>query len=139
MTSTKDNISHPGIVEQVTDDKIIVKIIAMSACSSCHAKGMCNVADMEEKVIEVKKHPHEDLKSGDEVRVTMKTSQGSKAVLLGYIFPFFLMIGILLLVLFLSEDEGLAGLSAILILIPYYWLLYIYRNKLKKTFSFTID
>ena len=139
MTSDMESISHPGIIEQVTDDKIIVKIIAMSACSSCHAKGMCNVADMEEKVIEVKKHPHKDLKSGDEVRVTMKASQGSKAVLLGYIFPFFLMIGILLLVLFLSKDEGLAGLSAILVLIPYYWLLYIYRNKLKSTFSFTID
>lgn len=135
----RENITHPGIVDHVTEDSVFVRILVMSACSSCHAKGMCNVADMEEKLIEVKKLPDDNLKSGDELRVTMKTSHGSKAVLLGYIFPFFLMIGILLLVLFLSDDEGLAGLSAILILIPYYWLLYIYRDKLKKTFSFTID
>ncbi len=138
-TSTMDNISHPGIVEQVTDDKIIVKIIAMSACSSCHAKGMCNVADMEEKIVEVRKIPHRDFQKNDQVTVSMKRSLGSRAVLLGYIFPFVLMIATLLLVLFLIGDEGVAGLSAILILIPYYWLLYIYRKKLKSTFSFTID
>lgn len=138
-TSTMENISHPGIVEQVTDDKIIVKIIAMSACSSCHAKGMCNVADMEEKIVEVRKIPHRDFQKNDQVTVSMKKSLGSRAVLLGYIFPFVLMIATLLLVLFLIGDEGVAGLSAILILIPYYWLLYIYRSKLKSTFSFTID
>ena len=138
-TSTMENISHPGIVEQVTDDKIIVKIIAMSACSSCHAKGMCNVADMEEKIVEVRKIPHRDFQKNDQVTVSMKKSLGSRAVLLGYIFPFVLMIATLLLVLFLIGDEGVAGLSAILILIPYYWLLYIYRKKLKSTFSFTID
>ncbi len=134
-----ENISHPGIVEQVTDDKIIVKIIAMSACSSCHAKGMCNVADMEEKIVEVRKIPHRDFQKNDQVTVSMKKSLGSRAVLLGYIFPFVLMIATLLLVLFLIGDEGVAGLSAILLLIPYYWLLYIYRKKLKSTFSFTID
>ena len=134
-----ENISHPGIVEQITDDKVIVKIIAMSACSSCHAKGMCNVADMEEKIVEVRKIPHRDFQKNDQVTVSMKKSLGSRAVLLGYIFPFVLMIATLLLVLFLIGDEGVAGLSAILILIPYYWLLYIYRKKLKSTFSFTID
>lgn len=139
MTSTMENISHPGIVEQVTYDKVIVKIIAMSACSSCHAKGMCNVADMEEKVVEVRKIPYKDFQKNDQVTVSMKKSLGSRAVLLGYLFPFVLMIATLLLVLFLIGDEGVAGLSAILILIPYYWLLHLYRHKLKSTFSFTID
>ncbi|NQT76804.1 MAG: SoxR reducing system RseC family protein [Bacteroidetes bacterium] len=134
-----ESISHPGIIEQVTEDKIIVKIIAMSACSSCHAKGMCNVADMEEKVVEVRKIPHRDFQKNDQVTVSMKKSLGSRAVLLGYIFPFVLMIVTLLLVLFLAGNEGSAGLSAMLVLIPYYWLLYIYRSKLKSTFSFTID
>ncbi len=139
MTSDMESISHPGIIEQVTEDKIIVKIIAMSACSSCHAKGMCNVADMEEKVVEVRKIPHRDFQKNDHVTVSMKKSLGSRAVLLGYFFPFVLMIATLLLVLFLSGSEGAAGMSAILVLIPYYWLLYVYRSKLKSTFSFTID
>ena len=137
--SVNEDITHPGIVEEITGDRVFVKILAMSACSSCHAKGMCNVSEVEEKVVEVKKDPQRDFTLGEEVTLVMKKSLGSVAVLLGYVVPFFLMIGILILVLFIFDDEGLAGLSAILILIPYYWLLYVYRSKLKKTFSFMIE
>ena len=137
--SAKDTITHPGIIDHLTEESVFVKILAMSACSACHAKAMCSVSEIEEKVVEVKKDPKRDLKEGQEVTVAMRKSQGGKAVLLGYIMPFLLMIGVLLLVLFISDNEGLAGLSAILILIPYYWMLYIYRNKLKSTFSFRIE
>jgi len=137
--SASENITHPGIVEEITGNSIFVKILAMSACSSCHAKGMCSVAEMEEKVVEVGRDRKKDIKEGQEVIVTMKKSLGGKAVFLGYIMPFLLLIGVLLLVLNLSGNEGLAGLSAIIILIPYYWLLFIFRDKLKRTFSFRIE
>lgn len=136
--SARDNITHPGIVEQISKDSIFVKILAMSACSSCHAKGMCSIAEVEEKVIEVKKDPKRDLNEGQEVTVAMQKSLGGKAVFLGYILPFLVLMGVLILVLSLTGNEGIAGLSAILILIPYYWLLYIFRDKLKRTFSFKI-
>jgi len=137
--SARENITHPGIVEKITGDSIFVKILAMSACSSCHAKGMCSVAEIEEKVVEVGMDRKKEIKQGQEVTVSMRKSQGGKAVFLGYIMPFLLLIGVLLLVLNLSGNEGLAGLSAIIILIPYYWLLYIFRDKLKRTFSFRIE
>ncbi len=137
--SARENITHPGIIDHVTENSVFVKILAMSACSSCHAKSMCSIADVEEKIVEIRKDPERNFSEGDNVTVSMNISQGGKAVLLGYIVPFFLLIGVLIGVLFLSGDEGIAGLSAILILIPYYWLLYVYRNKLKKTFNFTID
>lgn len=136
--SARDNITHPGIVEQISGDSIYVKILAMSACSSCHAKGMCSIAEVEEKVIEIKKDPKRNLNEGQEVTVAMQKSLGGKAVFLGYILPFLVLMGVLILVLSLTGNEGIAGLSAILILIPYYWLLYIYRDKLKRTFSFKI-
>ena len=137
--STKENISHPGLIDQVTDVSVFVKILAMSACSSCHAKSTCSIAEVEEKIVEVKKDPKRHFEKGQEVTVTMRRSQGGKAVFLGYIMPFLLLLGVLLLVLTISENEGLAGISAVLILVPYYWLLYIYRDKLKKTFSFRIE
>jgi sigma-E factor negative regulatory protein RseC len=58
--------------------------------------------------------------------------------MLGYIVPFLLMIAVLMGVLFISGSEGLAGLLAILVLAPYYWILYLYRKRLKNTFSLTI-
>jgi len=137
--SAKETITHPGVIEQMSDEKVFVKILSMSACSSCHAKGMCNVAEVEEKIVEIRKDPRHEYKVGEQVTLSMRKSLGTLAVMLGYIVPFFLLMGVLILVLFLSGNEGMAGLSAILILIPYYGLLYIYRNKLKSTFSFMID
>lgn len=136
--SGTENITHPGTVTAVTPDRIFVRIMAMSACSSCQAKAMCHVADMEEKVIEVKRAGGSQYAEGDNVVVSMKRSLGTRAVLLGYILPFVLLVGTLLLVLLLSGNEGLAGLSAIAVLIPYYVLLYAFRNMIKNTFSFSI-
>lgn len=137
--SATESITHPGVIEEVSNDKVFVKVLAMSACSSCHAKGICNIAEVEEKIVELKKDPQKEYMPGQEVTVSMKRAQGTYAVLLGYIVPFFLLIGVLLMVLALSGNEGLAGLLAIIVLIPYYWMLYIYRNKLKSTFSFRIE
>jgi sigma-E factor negative regulatory protein RseC len=137
--SANESITHPGIVDHITENRVFVKVLAMSACSSCHAKSMCNIAEVEEKIVEVKKDPEREYNVGDHVTVSMRKSLGTLAVMLGYIIPFFLLMGVLLLVLFITDNEGLAGLSAILILVPYYWSLYIYRKRLKSTFSFRIE
>ena len=134
-----DTISHPGIIEELTNDTVFVKIMAMSACVSCQAKGMCSVSEVEEKVVEVKRDPAREFKAGEHVTVSMRKSLGTYAVLLGYIIPFFLLIGVLVGVLLISGNEGLAGLSGILILVPYYGGLYLYRKRLKNTFNFVID
>lgn len=137
--SARENITHPGVIDSISDDSVFVRILAKSACSSCHAKGMCSVAEIEEKIVEVKKEDGRGFAEGQEVTVSMQKSLGGKAVFLGYLLPFLILIGTLILVLSLSGNEGLAGLSAIGILIPYYLGLYLLRNKLKRTFSFKID
>lgn len=137
--SARENITHPGVIDSISDDSVFVRILAKSACSSCHAKGMCSVAEIEEKIVEVKKEDGRGFAEGQEVTVSMQKSLGGKAVFLGYLLPFLILIGTLILVLSLSGNEGLAGLSAIGILIPYYLGLYLLRDKLKRTFSFRID
>ncbi len=137
--SARESITHPGIIERITENSVFVKILSMSACASCHAKGMCSIADVEEKVVEVKKDPNREYTVGEEITVVMKKSLGGRAVFLGYVLPFLLMIATLIAVLLITGEEGPAGLSAILVLIPYYWLLYVFRNRLKRTFSFTIE
>jgi len=137
--SARENITHPGIIDKVGEDKVFVKILAMSACSTCHAKSICSVAEIEEKIVEVNKESGREYREGQEVVVAMKKSLGGKAVFLGYLLPFLLLIGVLIAVLTLSGDEGIAGLSAIGILIPYYLVLYLSRDRLKRTFSFSIQ
>ncbi len=84
---TSGTIIHPGIIERISGDKVFVRILSQSACSSCHAKGACTIADVEEKIIEAELDPSENRKPGEEVMVKMEESLGHKAVLMGYVLP----------------------------------------------------
>ncbi len=137
--SGADTITHPGIIEKVEQKKILVKIYAQSACAACHAKGMCSVADMEEKTVEIANYHGHAHKKGDMVTVRMEKSLGSKAVFLGYFLPFLLVMATLILVVSITSMEGLAGLLSLLILAPYYLALYLLKDKLSKQFTFRID
>ena len=45
--SKKDEIVHTGRVVEMTPDFKTVEIIVSSACSSCHAKGLCGMSEDE--------------------------------------------------------------------------------------------
>jgi len=137
MNNSSTNIYHEGIVDHLDHDKVAVMIIAQSACSSCHSKGMCTALDMKEKVIEVKRNRNLELKTGDKVILQMKQSMGHKAVILGYLLPFLLLI-ITLIVAGSFFNEAVSGLIAIGILVPYYLMLYAFRHQLRQTFQFEL-
>ena len=133
-------IIHPGIIEKISGDKVFVRILSQSACSSCHAKGACTIADIEEKVIEAEMDPSENRKIGEQVMVKMEESLGQKkAVIMGYVLPLFVLVGSIILFLSLLKSEGLAALLSLLMLVPYYFVLYLFRNRLRKNFSFRIE
>lgn len=132
-------IIHPGIIERISGDKVFIRILSQSACSSCHAKGACTIADVEEKIIEAELDPAGNRKPGEEVMVKMEESLGHKAVLMGYVLPLIVLVGSIILFLSLFKNEGLAALLSILMLVPYYFALYLFRNRLKKEFRFRIE
>jgi len=135
---TKDNISHPGVIQEIDSHRIYVKIMAQSACSACHAKGMCTVAEVEEKIIDVNKPSGRSYNVGDNVVVGMQKSLGSKAVLLGYLIPFLILLLSLIIMLALTDNELLSGMIAIGLLVPYYIILHLLKDRLQKTFEFRI-
>ena len=135
---TPDDIKHDGIITKIDDRYVYVSIVTQSACSSCHAKGACNITELKNEIIEVVKEPGKEYKPGDRVQVYMEKSLGTKAVFLGYLFPFLLVLATLIIMLTLTSNQGLAGLTALGILIPYYLILYAKRTAMKKTFVFKI-
>ncbi len=132
------NIEHRGIVEQIHDENLIVKIIQHSACGSCKSKGHCTIADNSEKIIEVSSIENNKYKIGDEVIVTLEQNLGYKALLMGYMFPLFVLVASILIILELTNNEAVSALLAIGIMAIYYILLYSFKDKLKKTFTFRI-
>ncbi|MBU2651090.1 MAG: SoxR reducing system RseC family protein [Bacteroidetes bacterium] len=132
------SITHPGTVVEVTAEQIKVRILAQSACVSCHAKGMCSVADMEEKIVDVQKPSGLELKPGDKVTLFIKQSKGNLAVFYAYLLPFLVFFAILLIMSFIQENEGLSAIVALVSLIPYYFILYLQKDKFRKRFVFYV-
>jgi sigma-E factor negative regulatory protein RseC len=134
-----ETIRHKGIVNHMDERFNYVTIVAQSACSSCHAKGACNVSGLNEEIIKIPKTPNDDYKTGQTVYVKMKKSLGTMAVMLGYFFPFLLVLVSLIVFLNLISSQGLAGLISLGLLVPYYLILYFFRGRLSKTFVFEIE
>ena len=126
-----------GIIESVQDNRITVRIDRGSACGQCSAKGMCNLAETTQRVIEIS-NSTEIFSVGEPVQVTMSRSMGNKAIILGYFIPFVLLISALLLLSFIGMPDWIAGVVSLLVLLPYFLILHIFRDRLRKTFIFSI-
>ncbi len=133
------NICHNGIVVESNNEKTLVKILSQSACASCYAKGMCNLSEVEEKIIEVSNKGNKQFNAGEQVTVIMKQSQGNKALLLSYLIPFLVVLLTLFVAGSLSDSEAAMGLSALIVLAVYYLILYSFRNQIKQSFDFEIE
>lgn len=131
-------ISHIGIIKSINNQHLIVKIISQTACSSCQAKGACTSSEQTEKEIEVQQSEGAFF-VGEEVLVVTTSSQGYKAILYAYLLPLALLVISLMFLITLTKEEALAALGSLLLLFPYYWLLYHFRHKLKKSFHFKLQ
>lgn len=137
MTATPNTICHEGIVDHIENNKAFVQIQAHSACDSCHTKGVCSLTEIRAKFIEAEYATGQSFNPGDRVEVIMERSTGNKAVLMGYFFPFVLLILTLIIgSQFLSE--GLAGLLTVLVVGVYYLALWLLRGRIEPSFTFRI-
>jgi sigma-E factor negative regulatory protein RseC len=133
-----DAIKHSGIIKEIDTEHYFVSIIAQSACAACHANSICNVSDFQHEIVEVPRKKNDQFKVGDQVEILMEKSLGPKAVLLGYFIPFLMVLSTLIISLSIIPNEGIAGLISVVVLVPYYLVLYIVRDRLKTAFRFRI-
>lgn len=134
----KENIEHDGIVERISDEHVHVRIVVLSACAACHAKSMCNMSEMEAKVIDVRKDPSHAYAVGEHVSVILEESLGYRALFLGYLLPFLVLMAVLILSTIITGNELISGLLALAVLVPYYIILLMNKEKLKRKFEFRI-
>jgi len=132
---TVSKVTHNGIVISVDGVKASVKIEVQSACSGCHAKGICSAADMAEKIIETVSE--ESLTVGDSVIVEMDQRLGFKAVMFAFLIPFILLVATLFAAWNISGSESVAAFAGIGILVPYFLGLVVFKTYFKKNFVFT--
>jgi sigma-E factor negative regulatory protein RseC len=134
----EDLIQHQGIVEKIEKHKVFVRIEQKAACSACHARSACLASDKKEKIIEI------DDTSGmftanEPVIVSAHSSAGLLAVLIAFAVPFVLVIIAFITGMNQSGNEAIGGPVGLSVLVPYYFILYIFRYKLKKKFVFSLS
>ena len=134
-----NKIKHNGVVDGVEEGCVRVRILQSSACSACKVATHCNASETKEKIIEVQVADAVKYQQGDSVVVVADTIVGFRASLYGYLLPLILMVVALVAVLKTTQSEGLAAVSALGILIPYYIGLYLLRNKLQNKLSFSLE
>ena len=137
--NTQETISHEGIVTKITDDELEIKILAQSACAACHAKSACGMGEQAEKTLTVPRPKDKEFALNQKVNVRMAIGQGNKAAVLAYLIPIILLLAVLFVCLGIGLGEGLAALISIVALIPYYIVLYMKRNKLKRQFDYIVE
>lgn len=134
-----NKIKHNGVVDDVEEGCVRVRILQSSACSACKVAAHCNASETKEKIIEVQVADVDRYQRGDSVIVVADTAVGFRASLYGYLLPLILMVVSLVAVLKITQSEGYAAMSALGILIPYYIGLYLLRNKLRNKLSFSLE
>ncbi len=132
------SIEHEGIVKEVTGSTVRINLLNISNCAACHAKAGCGVSSSDAKTIDVVA-TDSDFVKGQQVRVSLEPGTGFKALLLGYLLPFFVLLIALIISWTITGNEALSAGIALGSLVPYYLVLAIFRDQLKTTFSFRIS
>lgn len=133
-----NTIKHRGIVENISGSHLSVRIVQTSACSSCCVKGHCSSADSKEKLIDIIDPLASSYQVGEPVMVVGETSMGVMAVFLAFVVPFIILILSLFIFMAVLDDELYASIISLGLLIPYYYILWLNKTRLKQKFSFKI-
>ena len=134
-----DIIKHRGIVEKVEGAHVVVRIVQTSACAACSAKGLCNASESKEKQVDVYE-AGASYRIGEEVVLCGSTSMGMRAVFLAFGIPMLLLLFALFVTMRVTDGDALvSSLVALFAVVPYYLVIYFMKDKLKSTFSFTIE
>lgn len=129
-------IRHNGVVLSTQGETAKVEILQTSACAACKAKQMCMSAESQQKIIDAVMV--EPLKAGDEVEVVVREHLAWRAVLLAYVLPFIVMVGVIAALDFWTDwTESVVGTLSLCAIALYYIGLSVFKHRLQKQFSFS--
>lgn len=136
----RNKISHSGVIDRIEGERVQVRIVQTSACAACKVAGYCNAAESKEKIVDVFcDSSAKNLTVGQPVTVTASGQVATRALLWGFGLPFLLMVSVLIVVLKWTGHEGVAALSGLGVLVPYYIMLWLFRDRMREQLAFSLE
>lgn len=132
-------IEHTGTIEAINGNTIHVRILQSSACAGCKVAGHCSAAESKEKTIDVYDANAHEYNVGENVELYTDAHVGYMAEIYAFGIPFILVIAVLMIMLAATGSEALSAAGALAVLIPYYLIIYLLRNKIARQVYFHIE
>ena len=130
-------IRHTGVVMSTDGAIATVEITQTSACSACKARSMC-MSSESRQMSDVKCRMLEPLQAGDHVEVEVREQLAWKAILLAYILPFIVMMGVITALDLMTDwSEAIVGTLSLCGIALYYIILGFFKHRLQRQFVFT--
>lgn len=123
-----------GLVKAIKNNSIEVEIVSCSACAGCAISSSCSMSETKQRVVTIPCSCAEQYQTGDKVEVVMSDSLGLQAVVYVFVIPLLLLLITVVCCYSYGFDDIISGISGIIILIPYYFALFLERNRLENKF-----
>lgn len=132
-----EEITHKGRIVAIDPEITTVEIISEAACASCHAKGLCSLGESKTKQVLVRTSAWTPRQVGDEVEVVLRKAMGYKAVFIAYGLPLVVLFAALMILNSIpGVSELAAGFGAIGAVALCYLVIFLFRHKLSKEYTF---
>lgn len=129
-----EKVCKEGIVRKVQDDRLWVEVVVSSACGGCAAKSLCNISEKKNELVEAVNVTGEEFSIGETVQIQMMQKLANKAVVLGYLLPFVILVAGLFVCYALTQIEWLSVLVAFGLTAIYYLILKMFDKRLAREF-----
>lgn len=132
-------IKHIAEIISIKGTLILANIESQTACASCHVQKQCAMSGCQNKIIEINSSNPQKYQIGDKVTVVLDEKLGWIAIFFGYIFPLILVLITLFTTNMITNDEIASATYSLMILIPYYLLLSLFKRRISNKFQFKIE
>ena len=140
MKSVKaEQIIHLGKVLSVDSSVGSIEILLEDGgdCGSCPAAKLCNHGPKSENKVVVMSDDTFDV--GEKVRVVGTEMMHRKAIVLALVCPCLLLIATMVMVYLLTLDESVAALSGVGLMLVFFIVLDVCRNRIAREFVFRVE
>lgn len=131
-------ICRDGIVRKIEDGCLLVEITISSACGQCRAKSICMPSERKQELIEAQNPYNQTFTIGEVVTLNLQSSAGRKAVVLGYLMPFVVLLASFLLTFLLTDKEWIPVLVSLACTFLYFVVLYRFKKRMDEQFTFYV-
>lgn len=133
-------VRREGVVDKITPTSIEVRITRASACGGCNLSARCNASECRDMIVSVPVNSGATYSVGDKVMVVTSSSSVKKALLMGFSIPLFLLLATIgFCQLVFDTGEIRAASFGLLVLIPYYIILYLCRNIVGRCVDISVE